>query len=145
MKGNSIVIKLILVGLIVAFFSHFFYQIYFVHGISMEPTLHDKEMILIKKYNLDINYNDIVIVKKNNKIIIKRVVGIPNDTIEINHYLYRNGQKIDDYYINDDKKINVTLKEDEYFILGDNRNESIDSRSEEIGIINKNNIIGKKM
>ncbi len=145
MKGNSIVIKLILVGLIVAFFSHFFYQIYFVHGISMEPTLHDKEMILVKKYNLDINYNDIVIVKKNNKIIIKRVVGIPNDTIEINHYLYRNGQKIDDYYINDDKKINVTLKEDEYFILGDNRNESIDSRSEEIGIINKNNIIGKKM
>ena len=145
MKGNSIVIKVILVGLIVAFFSHFFYQIYFVHGISMEPTLHDKEMILVKKYNLDINYNDIVIVKKNNKIIIKRVVGIPNDTIEINHYLYRNGQKIDDYYINDDKKINVTLKEDEYFILGDNRNESIDSRSEEIGIINKNNIIGKKM
>ena len=111
----------------------------------MEPTLRDKQIVLIKKYNLDLNYNDIVVIKKNNKIIIKRIVGIPKDTVKIEDYVYINGKKIDDLSTEDAgiASKEITLKEDEYFVLGDNRQNSIDSRFQEIGNIKANEIIGK--
>lgn len=111
----------------------------------MEPALKDGQIALMKKFNLKLNYNDIIVIKKNNKIIIKRLVGMPNDKIKIDNYLFLNGKKVDDLYTEYSGIANdeITLNTNEYFVLGDNRQNSIDSRTEEIGIILKEEIIGK--
>ncbi len=144
MSYLKLMLKIFSIGLIIFLVNCFFYQICFVVGNSMNPTLYNKELIVIKKYNLNLKYNDIVVIKKNKKIVIKRIIGMPNDTIEITNYPYVNGEKFDDGYIKDKGNLfHVTLNDNEYFVLGDNRNESIDSRFEEIGVINKKDIIGK--
>lgn len=111
----------------------------------MLPTLNNKEIVCIKKYNLNLKRNDIVVIKKNGKTIIKRLVGMPNDMIKIDNYLYVNSKQNDNLYIKDygNIKDEICLKDNEYFVLGDNRQNSIDSRFDEIGIINKEEIIGK--
>lgn len=111
----------------------------------MYPTLEDGNIVCIKKYNLSFKQNDIVVIKKNRNIIIKRIIGLPNENIEINNYVYVNGKKYKDLYINNTGDINdiIYLKEDEFFVLGDNVENSIDSRFNEIGIIKRNEIIGK--
>lgn len=137
--------KILFIGVIIFIVSNYFYQICFVHGISMEPTLKDKEVLLVKKYNLKIKKNDIVLINKNKNIIIKRVVGIPEDKLIIkDNYLYVNNKKNDELYIKESGLLNkeIKLKENEYFVLGDNRQNSIDSRNKQIGLINKKNIIG---
>ena len=62
----------------------------------MYPTLKNGNIVLIQKYNLDLKNNDIIVIKKDNKIIIKRLIGIPNDTIRIDKYVYVNDKKIDE-------------------------------------------------
>ena len=111
----------------------------------MHPTLKNGNIIFIKKFNLKVEYNDIVVIKKGDNVIIKRVVGLPNDSINIDKYLYVNGQKKENLYIENagDIKNEILLKDKEYFVLGDNINYSIDSRFNEIGIIRENEIIGK--
>ena len=110
----------------------------------MEPTLKDKRIVIMKKFNLNLSYNDIIVIKKNDKIIIKRLVGLPNDTIEIDNYLYINGKQFDENYTSKgEMEEKLILKENEYFVLGDNRQNSVDSRFFEIGTIKKDEIIGK--
>ena len=65
----------------------------------MYPTLKNGNIVLMKKYNLQLNYNDIVVIKKEDKIIIKRIVGLPNDSLNIDNYLYVNGKKFDNKLI----------------------------------------------
>jgi len=136
-----------IIGVIIFIINTFFYQICFVNGKSMEPTLKSGQMLFIKKYQLNLQNNDIIVVKKNNSIIIKRLIGLPNDTIKIDDYVYVNGNKNDDRLTTQKGIVEneIRLKDDEYFVLGDNRGYSIDSRSNEIGIIHKNEIIGKVM
>jgi len=112
----------------------------------MYPTLKHCHILIVKKYSLNLSNMDIVLIKKDNNIIIKRIIGIPNDEIEIkNGYVFVNDKKVDDIFTKNSGIINNKLKLNfnEYFVLGDNREESIDSRYEEIGIIKKEQIIGK--
>ena len=111
----------------------------------MNPTLKNRDIVCIKKFNLDLKHNDIIVIKKNGKTIIKRLVGLPGDLLKIDNYLYVNGQKNDNLFIQDygDIKSEIYLNDNEYFALGDNRQNSIDSRFEEIGLIHKEEIIGK--
>ena len=99
----------------------------------------------MKKYDLKLKYNDIVVINKDKKTIIKRIVGLPNDKIRIDDYLIVNDEQFDDKLINNKGKITeeLILKSDEYFVLGDNRDNSIDSRFDEIGIIKEKEIKGK--
>lgn len=146
MKSNiKIIIYIILIGCVILFINGYIIQVCVVHGKSMEPTLKNGNIILIKKFNLEIEYNDIIVIKKTNKILIKRVVGLPNDTIKIDKYLYVNGEKRNNLYINNrgDMKNEIKLKSNEFFVLGDNIEHSIDSRFNEIGVIHKDEIIGK--
>ena len=146
MKRNAkIFFFIISIGFVVFIISQYFYQLCFVRGISMEPTLHEGQMLLIKKFNLKLNYNDIIVINKNNKIIIKKLVGLPYDTVQIHDYVYINGEKKDNIYIQNpgNAEEKIILKQDEFFVLGDNRQKSIDSRFDEIGIITKKDIIGK--
>ena len=148
MSTKKFLISIIIIGFFVLIISKYLLQICVVRGISMQPTLYDKTLILIKKYKFQIHSGNIAVIKKNNKIIIKRVLGIPGDKLQIKGgYLYVNGKKYDNYYIvySGILENEIELNYNEYFVLGDNRNQSIDSRYEEIGIIYKNEFIGIKM
>lgn len=139
------IFQILIIGIVIFSINQFFFQICFVRGTSMYPTLRDGSIMIIQKINLKLQHNDIIVIKKNNKIITKRLVGLPNDKIKIDKFLFVNGKKNDDLFIEDcgEIKEEITLKDDEYFVLGDNRAHSIDSRFSEIGIIHKNEILGK--
>ena len=116
-----------------------------VDGMSMYPTLEGNEIMILNKLGKIQRYN-IVVVKEEKEDLIKRVIGLPNETIEIvEGNIYINGKKIEENYgkgeTSDYPK--TKLKSDEYFVLGDNRNDSDDSRFPEVGVIKKNRIIGK--
>ena len=123
-----------------------------VRGDSMYETLHDGEVLILSKisYKLaSIKRYDIVVVKDNDDdYIIKRVIGLPGDDIEYkDNILYINGKEIEeDFQKAETKDFNITdlgyekIPKDCYFVIGDNRNDSSDSRI--IGCINKKNILG---
>lgn len=158
-KGGGIksLLFYLLVGFVLAFGIRAVVEPTVVVGESMEKNLHDGEYMLNLKvaYQLtEPDYGDVVIVNVNGNenmrdidFMIKRVVGLPGDTIEFkNNELYRNGKLIKEDYIAEPmenvENMIVELGEDEIFVLGDNRNYSLDSRM--IGPVNyKNEIRGK--
>ena len=116
-----------------------------VDGASMNKTLENGQILLLYKLG-SIKRFDIVVLDEEieDEIIIKRIIGMPNDTVEIkNGKIYVNDEEIEEEYAygqtSDYDKI--TLKDDEYFILGDNRPISKDSRY--FGPVKEDEIIGK--
>lgn len=104
-----------------------------VDGESMESTLYNGEIVLLNKIGLRVNglkRYDVVVFKYNKDLLIKRVIGLPGDTVEyLNNELYINYKKADipfEFEYTEDFKYEVP--EGEYFVLGDNRNNSKDSR-----------------
>ena len=141
----KMVIKIIIVAIICFIISKYIISLCVIHGSSMEPTFKDKQIVFETKIVSKINYNDIVVIKKGNLKIIKRIVGKPNDKLFIkDSYLYVNDKKYNNY-IKDAGILSdvLVLKNDEYFVLGDNINNSIDSRDKKIGVIKINEIKGK--
>ncbi len=118
-----------------------------VNGESMYDTLDGNEIMILNKLEsikrYDIIVADLVVNGKREDSLIKRIYGLPGETIQCEHgMLYINGKKIEDHYgygtTNDFEP--VKLKSDEYFILGDNRSISLDSRI--FGPVNKKSIKG---
>lgn len=142
---ENIVFLIILTTIIVI--RIFFYSPIRVNGTSMYPTLQDKEFMILNKISLKqgINRFDIVVVQdNNNKHIIKRVIGLPGESIMYkDNKLYINGKVVEDNYSKTDTNDfdNIVLGENEYFVMGDNRVVSKDSRV--IGPVNIKNIKGK--
>lgn len=123
-----------------------------VTGRSMETTLHNKDIMILNiiGYRLNgIERFDIVVIKEQDEYLIKRVIGLPGEIIEYkDNQLYINNKlnnDIIDYPTDDFATTELTengvIPNDKYFVLGDNRNNSTDSRI--IGLIDKNKIIGK--
>lgn len=145
MDNNKKILIIFIIGIIVFIFSKYFYQLGFVNGISMEPSLKDKQLIIIKKNNINVKKKDIVLIKRKNRTIIKRLVGVPGDKLEVKGgYLYVNNKKYDNNRIVDSGNLKDTIKlgEKDYYVLGDNRSNSIDSRYDEIGLISNDEIKG---
>lgn len=123
-----------------------------VVGSSMSPTLSDGEVLILSKidYKLNnINRYDIVVINTEKKPIIKRVIGLPGESIVYRDgNLYINNSIVEDTYadITNNFEINNLgydkIPEDYYFVVGDNRNDSADSRLKEVGLINKKDIKG---
>ena len=119
-----------------------------VDGISMDNTLKDGEILLLNK--LDNNYErfEVVVFTIQGERLIKRVIGLPGEKVEFkDNSLYINDALIEDNYgtgITSDFNIGELdidkIKEDEYLLIGDNRNDSLDSRY--FGTIKKKDIIG---
>ena len=112
----------------------------------MDTTLADKEFHFAK-LNQEIKRNDIIVANSEvlNCVIIKRVIGMPGDTIEIkDNVLYVNDEAVVENYIKEEMVTNdlgpYTLQDNEYFACGDNRNHSTDSRV--LGPISEEDIIG---
>ena len=125
-----------------------------VDGRSMNNTLKNGEIMLLNKIvykRHDIKRFDIVVIKEEDKYIIKRVIALPGEAIEYkDNVLYINGKKMDDPYANtktDDFSIedvgHVKVPGDTYFVMGDNRSDSLDSRYPQVGVINKKQILGR--
>lgn len=123
-----------------------------VNGISMVPTLEDKDYMILNKigYRIGkIKRFDIVVIKTDNSYIIKRVIGLPGEKVEYkNNKLYINGKYIKENYTREEmpdyniKELgSKVVPDDAYFVLGDNRPVSSDSRY--IGFISKEEILGK--
>lgn len=128
-----------------------------VVGSSMYPTLEDKDNLLVDKFSYrfhDPERFDIVIFpyryEPNNKYI-KRIIGLPGETVYIDDKgtIYINGEVLEENYgyevIKDPGRAYepITLGEDEYFLLGDNRNNSMDSRDPNVGNLTFDELIGK--
>lgn len=113
-----------------------------VDGDSMYPTLRNGEILLLEKYQKNYQRNDIVVVKYQDEKIIKRIIGLPGDTIEYkSNVLYINEKAVNDLIPNiTDDFSKITLGINEYFVMGDNRRDSLDSRF--IGPVNKKDIQG---
>lgn len=116
-----------------------------VDGDSMYNTLSDNDIVLLSKLS-SIDRFDIIVLKENdnNATIIKRVIGMPGDKIKIrNNKIYINNKIIEDEYAYGETSDydEITLGDDEYFVLGDNRLISKDSRY--FGAIKKSDIKGK--
>ena len=139
------VIPYVVVILIVVIIRSFFFTFTFVDGTSMEETLKDGEVLFINKIGKgNIERNDIVIVKRGNNRLVKRAVGLPGERIRcVSGVIYINGEELEkDYgYGKTENFQEVTLADNEYFVIGDNREDSYDSRS--FGPVVKDNIIGK--
>lgn len=132
-------------------------QPFIVSGASMETTFSTGEYLIVDQltYHFEEPERNEVIVfrypKDPSKFFIKRIIGIPGDTINISgsevtitNAEYPNGVVLDEPYVADmrpNSTITETLKEGEYFVMGDNRNASSDSRS--WGVLKRDNIIGR--
>lgn len=127
-----------------------------VIGHSMEPTLQDKDNLITDKITYRFTdpkrFDIIVFPYKDNtsKLLIKRIIGMPGETVQIiAGDVYINGYELNDTYGNavmtDPGLANdpIVLGEDEYFVLGDNRNNSQDSRFTSVGNIKRSEIIGR--
>ena len=123
-----------------------------VNGTSMVPTLHDGDIMILNEIGYRINgvkRFDIVVANVNGERLIKRVIGLPGETVEFKYNkLYINGSFVEENFEHGDTKdfsladINVDkIPENYYFIVGDNRGNSKDSRS--IGLVHKSKISGK--
>lgn len=127
-----------------------------IHGNSMKPTIENENTVLINRMAYALTSPsrfDIVAFKKrgiqSNKVYVKRIIGVPGDTIQIkDKQIYVNGELLsDDKYNNNILTPGIAaqelkLKENEYFLMGDNRNNSEDSRFANIGLVKKEDIIG---
>ena len=134
-----------------------------IEGVSMENTLHDHSIAMINATGIqedNIQRFDIVVLNSQqlNEKIIKRVIGLPNETVKfMNDELYINGNHIEQDFLDDDfvekakmtynvdqftDDFEVTLADGEYFVMGDNRLRSTDSR--ELGPFRLDDIVGMK-
>lgn len=127
-----------------------------VSGSSMETTLSDGDQLIVDKISYRFRAPkryDIVVFPyqyEENTYYIKRIIGLPGETVQIvDGYVYIDGQQLDEHYGNEvmlDPGIAeepVTLGDDEYFVLGDNRNNSQDSRAANVGVIHRKDLLGR--
>ena len=119
-----------------------------VNGNSMNNTLYDKDIMILDKISYRFNSIkrfDIVVIKKNREYLIKRVIGLPGDTLEYkDNKLYINQELVEENFLHKetlDYILEEKIPDNYYFVVGDNRLDSLDSRY--IGLISKDEILGK--
>ena len=112
-----------------------------VHGMSMNPTYKDGDIIHGRRIFITPAYEDVVVFRFQGISAIKRVIGLPYDEIKIKDgVVFRNNEKLSEPYATGKTlgDMSISLKEDEYFVMGDNREHSSDSRL--FGPIKRDNI-----
>ena len=147
---RSTVNALIVVAAIATLIATLVLPVLQIAGTSMEPTLKDGDIVLlVKKKNLE--NGDLCAFYYSNKILIKRVIAVPGDYIwvESDGTVFLNGERLDEPYVSEkafgecDIEFPYQVPENQYFVMGDKRETSIDSRSSVIGCVPEDQIIGK--
>ncbi|MBQ6118982.1 MAG: signal peptidase I [Clostridia bacterium] len=149
-----------ILGIMVCVFAlfTFFFRLVSVSGDSMNPNIYHGQKIIVSNVMYRPDYGDIVAIGRSTPTensIIKRVIGLPGDRIDINfdtHIVVVNDSVITEHYktqeaISDpgDVSFPLTVPEDCVFVLGDNRNNSLDSRYSSVGFIRLDEITGKAL
>lgn len=126
-----------------------------VDGDSMNPTLNDGDWVAVTSTVSGYEQGDIIVITQpweKNVPIIKRVVAVGGDTVYIDfnkNEVYVNGELLDEPYIAQPTRLHydvqfpLTVEEGKLFVMGDNRNDSLDSRSSKIGMIDERYVLGK--
>ena len=144
------VASLIVVAAVSVLVSMLFLPVLRVTGTSMTPTLHSDELVVCRKFG-DYEKGDIIAFYHNNKILLKRIIGVSGDIINIDSSgrVSVNGKVRDEPYIDApslgvcDIKLPYQVPENRFFVMGDHRSDSIDSRTKEIGCIAEEMVVGK--
>jgi signal peptidase I len=127
---------------------------YVVEGASMEPSLYDNDRILVNKTTTwmgEFDRGDVIIIEgENNRHYVKRIIGLPGETVEMQEgELYIDGEQIEEPYVNEladyaEQIEETAVEEEEYYVMGDNRGNSLDSRNG-LGNIPEEHVVGRSM
>lgn len=147
---RNTIYSLLIVAAVAVLLVTIFLPVLQVSGTSMEPTLEDKDIILLVKTD-DFETGDLCGFYWQNKLLLKRIIAGPGDFVEMNAQgdVFVNHELVKEPYLTEkalgecDIKFPYQVPENRYFVLGDHRETSIDSRSSVIGCVEKNQIIGK--
>ena len=146
-----------LVGLILVF--TFIGRIIGVDGSSMMPTLHDHDMLLLQSIGYTPESGDVVVLSKKSfregQPIVKRVIAVGGQTVDIDYEsntVYVDGVVLDETYILEPMRelpsnfaTHVVVPEGSIFVMGDNRNNSTDGRSPELGVVDERCVLGRAL
>ena len=141
---------LIVVAALAIIFSTFFFSVLKIQGNSMTPSLNEGEMVVAIKTD-DFESGDIIAFYFNNKILLKRAIGSPGEWVDIaeDGTVYIDNEEILEPYVKDKTKGECTtnfpyqVPDNRWFVLGDHRSTSVDSRSDVIGTVSSEQVIGK--
>lgn len=147
---NKIIYSLILVLAVLSAYlvNTFLYSIVKVEGVSMFPTFKGGEYRLLNKRDRDFSFGKVIVFRHKDRLLVKRVIATEGQRVEIKDgYVFVNGEKKDFDVKVQLKQIKGVFEETEVpkgclFVLGDNRDNSLDSRNKEIGFINVEDVIG---
>lgn len=122
-----------------------------VVGTSMQPRLKNGDIVVCFDYSKDIERGDVIAFYNNDSILLKRVVGLEGDVIEINEsgIVKVNGVELEESYVLAhtlepcDIEFPIEVPEDSFFVLGDQRSTSLDSRTESVGMVSRDRLVGK--
>ncbi len=149
---RSTISSLIVVAAIAVLISMLFLPVLRVTGTSMTPTLQNDELVICRKWG-DFKQGDVIAFYYNNKILLKRVIGVSGDIIDISEdgTVYVNGEELDEPYLNEkafgecDLDLPYQVPDERVFVMGDHRSTSVDSRSTSVGCVANESIVGEVM
>ncbi|MCC8151729.1 MAG: signal peptidase I [Lachnospiraceae bacterium] len=147
---RTTIYALIVVAAVAVLIATMFLPVLQVSGSSMEPTLEDGDIIVLVETG-DFETGDLVGFYYQNKLLLKRVIAGPGDVVDIDEKgnVYVNDELLDEPYVTEkalgesDREYPYQVPDGRYFVMGDNRATSIDSRSTAIGCIETDQIVGK--
>ena len=147
------VLSIVIAVVVALIIRNFVFTVVKVEGTSMVPTLQNNDRLIVWRLGYEPKAGDIIVLhQKGEHPFIKRIIATEGQTVDINfvtHKVYVDGVELDEPYINQptaetgDVTFPVTVSEDSVFVMGDNRNNSRDSRFQSVGMVAEEDIIGK--